>query len=292
MKKTFISLIFIFSFFYGFTQTYLPLLEDNNEWNVLAAGTAPYPNWDTVYSTINYLLSGDTVINSISYKKLYYSSEEIPLNWEFYCLLKEDSTYKVWLRFENEDQDYLMYDFSVNLGDTVIVGQYDPVDLIVDSVTTITINETVHKKYWFTCINNPYYHEYWIEGIGSNQGIVWSGSAMIVGGFYRLLCLSKNEVLYFMNPEYNTCYLNTVGINDLSQISFEIYPNPTKGTINLKYSKELEIKSITINDLFGQLVEEFEPNQQTIDITALSKGIYLLKILVNQGQYVKKIIVD
>ncbi len=292
MKKFLIIFILANCSLVGFNQTYVPLLEDENTWNVLFSAVPwPYP-FDTTYSTTTYKINGDTLINSILYKKMYSTDEETPQNWDLFGFMREDTTKKVWLKFDNDDEEYLMYDYSINPGDSIKVGFGGQEDLFVDSVTIITIEGTSLKKYWFSCLVNPYYHEYWIEGIGSNQGIVWSGSASFVGGFSRLLCLSKNGLLYFMNPDYSTCYLNTVGVDAIRSEPFVIYPNPAKDFIAIKHLKGFEIKSITILDLIGRIVKEFDSDNTSLDIASLSKGIYMLRIITGQDQFVKKIMID
>lgn len=290
MKKALIIFYFTSMSMMAFSQDYIPLIEDENSWNVLAAGI--YPFWDTVYSTESYKISGDTILNSVSYKKMYTSLEEITYNWNFYCYMREDTTGKVWLKMTANDEEFLMYDFSIIAGDTVQVGKDDPVDLLVDSITTVTINGIDHQEYWFTCFNNEYYHEYWIEGIGSNQGIVWSGSAMIVGGFFRLLCESKNEVLYYMNPFYSSCYVNTVGIDENVSNSIEIYPVPAKDILFIDNVKKFELISIMIADLSGRIVKVFNKNLSCLDISSIPKGIYIFKVTYNGGEFVKKILID
>jgi hypothetical protein len=206
--------------------------------------------------------------------------------------MREDTTGKVWLKMTANDEEFLMYDFSIITGDTVQVGKDDPVDLLVDSITTVIINGIDHQKYWFTCFTNEYYHEYWIEGIGSNQGIVWSGSAMIVGGFFRLLCKSKNEVLYYMNPDYSSCYINTVGIDENVSNSIEIYPVPAKDILFIDNFKNFELISIIVADLSGRIVKVFNKNLSCLDISSIPKGIYLIKVTYNGGEFVKKILID
>jgi len=292
MKKPLIAFALFFSVLTGYNQAYLPLLVENNEWNVLCAGTTPYPYWDTVYSTMSYKISGDTLINAMQYKKVYSSDEEVPLNWNINCCMREDTTGLVWMRYLNESDEYLVYDFSINPGDTVILGHYDSVRMLVDSITVMSIEGNDHRKYWFTCLDNPYYDEYWIEGIGSSRGLTWSGSAMVVGGFYKLLCMSQEEGLYFMNPEYSSCYLNTVGVRETEPSPFRLYPNPARDILTIEYSSDLKPGSITINDIAGRMIMEFHPDQKSLDISSLPMGIYLLMITTGRDVFMKKIMVE
>lgn len=58
-----------------------------------------------------------------------------------------------------------------------------------------------------------------------------------------------------------------------------IYPNPTSDILNIKTASEID--SIEIYDLLGKRVKTFTEsniNNNTIDISQLSKGMYLAKI--------------
>ncbi len=58
-------------------QSYFPLVEDNKNWSVLHE-IFSLPWEPTTYYTENYKIDGDTIINSMSYKKLFNSNDE---NW-------------------------------------------------------------------------------------------------------------------------------------------------------------------------------------------------------------------
>lgn len=64
-----------------------------------------------------------------------------------------------------------------------------------------------------------------------------------------------------------------------------LYPNPATSIINLKFSadNDLKISSITIYSVFGQTVFSHNNSSDTIDISNLQSGIYLLKATTNKG---------
>lgn len=66
-----------------------------------------------------------------------------------------------------------------------------------------------------------------------------------------------------------------------------VYPNPTKSIVNLKSSHE--IKSIELCDLSGKLIMKTINPKNSVDISSVQKGIYLLKISLDNGIIVKKI---
>lgn len=73
----------------------------------------------------------------------------------------------------------------------------------------------------------------------------------------------------------------TLGTHEVSskKTSLEIYPNPTKGEINIKTDKN--IKSSTIFDMTGKSL--LQNNNEKADISSLPKGAYLLKVIFTDG---------
>jgi hypothetical protein len=288
MKTTVIAIFCLILAGKTFSQDYYPLIMEDNTWNVLCVTFNP--PFDNYYSTVTYKLSGDTTFNSLTYKKTYSSWEEIPENWILYGFMREDTDKQVWLKTEFATQESLMYDFSVAVADSVLVGQQAPVNLLVDSITTVTINGTERYKYWLSGIEDMDYHESWIEGIGSDKGIVWSGSAGLTGGWYELLCLSNNGEQIFMNPAYDFCYLSTVKIDENITESIHIYPIPTSNSLKFNNINNVEIVSISILDFSGRKIKEFRPNSEVLDISSLTSGIYFLKMNTEKGEILMKFI--
>ncbi|WP_306353402.1 T9SS type A sorting domain-containing protein [Flavobacterium sp. '19STA2R22 D10 B1'] len=70
---------------------------------------------------------------------------------------------------------------------------------------------------------------------------------------------------------------------------FTVYPNPTRGTININYSNGLPIESIELFNMAGQMVKS-QANSTQLDVSGLSNGIYILKLNNNNTLYTQKII--
>lgn len=65
-----------------------------------------------------------------------------------------------------------------------------------------------------------------------------------------------------------------LGTDEVSKSKTDIYPNPTKGEINIKTDKK--IKSSTIFDLSGKVL--LQSNSEKLNISSFSKGTYLVKV--------------
>lgn len=93
-------------------------------------------------------------------------------------------------------------------------------------------------------------------------------------------------------------YDNPIGVNELEETSiFSVYPNPTNGKINLKInqSENLEIKNITIYNVYGaELAADFQmisSSNLQIDLTNWANGIYFIELQTKENNYLKKIVV-
>ena len=295
MKNFYLITILILLACVANSQEYFNLIEENKTWNVMnvIVNYSP-PNYvpDTSFSTTTYKISGDSVLNSNTYKKVYSSDEEFPVDWNYNCLIREDvNNKKAWIKNSSENER-LLYNFSVNVGDSILLGYpEEQFYLYVDSIINININQTLRKKYWLSCKVKPEYNETWVEGIGSNKGILASGSAFIVGGWSWLLCVSENNELIYENPNYNDCYMITTGIQESKKELFNIYPNPVKDKIYIVNHQNIKIKSIILSDYLGNEIKYFITNNYYLDIHDIPSGLYILKINYTKGVIIKKIII-
>lgn len=74
----------------------------------------------------------------------------------------------------------------------------------------------------------------------------------------------------------------TLGTSEVSKTKAEnisVYPNPTKGEINIKTDKK--IKSATVIDASGKSL--LNNTSERLDISSFPKGIYLLKVDFSDG---------
>lgn len=80
--------------------------------------------------------------------------------------------------------------------------------------------------------------------------------------------------------------------NDAATIS--VYPNPANNNITINFITQVANSELQITNLSGQLVQQSTINhsQSTIDISSLSKGIYIIKISDSKGQtlHVEKLV--
>ena len=79
-----------------------------------------------------------------------------------------------------------------------------------------------------------------------------------------------------------------LSVQDIKKDNLEIFPNPTNGIIKIK--GDAKIKSVEITNTVGQLLRN-QSETQKIDLTSYPKGIYFVKInLENSKEIIKKVI--
>ncbi|MFZ4520806.1 MAG: T9SS type A sorting domain-containing protein [Bacteroidales bacterium] len=283
-----ITLIFLGIYIYasGFGQGYIPTVGNDKNWNVLCVvSCVPF---DSTYSTISYNMSGDTVFSTGTYQKIFSSQGALP-GRNLYCFMREDASHKVWMKRSSAEPDQLMYDYSVQPGDSIVAG-ISQVYMYVDSVTQVTINGTSRQKFWLSCKVVPGYKETWTEGVGSSRGIIYSGSAVVVGGWYWFLCLSEPGQLTYMNPDFNSCDLIS-GVPEQKSSAIFVYPNPAHARLKFELPGTIFLQSIHLTDISGLFSREYSPGSSSIDLSGLPSGIYLLKLAWASGETTRKIIV-
>jgi hypothetical protein len=260
-------------------QEYLPMVQEGNEWHTLFQGMA-LDKYNYVFSC-----SGDTLVDNVQYSKLILTRDEHEPY--LFSLLREVDG-KVWaLYFLNNPEEFLLYDFTANVGDNLVVGDFGT-NYVVDSISTEHIGGLDRKKLWLVTndyLGNPQVRETWIEGIGSNLGMPWSGWGVGVYDFYsRLLCFHQDGELVWQNPQFDGCtYTAVEEIQGNETVSF--YPNPTNGIVNVEGHDIIEVK---VYNALGQLVKETKDD--VLDLSDQEAGIYILKVITPSETITKQII--
>ena len=85
-----------------------------------------------------------------------------------------------------------------------------------------------------------------------------------------------------------TVYTSTLGLDQKFETSkLTLYPNPVANQI---FISSENVQKVEIYNLLGTLVKTIEKNTQTIDVSNLPSGNYIVKITTDQGMVTKKIV--
>lgn len=101
----------------------------------------------------------------------------------------------------------------------------------------------------------------------------------------RIMVAAETNVFYNINP-INFTITQTLGVNETAANKdvFVVYPNPSKGLLNIKFVNSNEVYDITVYDVSGKLVFTQANNKLnhdkvgTFDLSQLVKGDYLIKV--------------
>ncbi len=155
---------------------------------------------------------------------------------------------------------YFFFDgFGLMDGDNISIGNNAPVKVLkVDyESNTITIDKSIS---W---------------GSGDGVSLPYNGSAPDIGAFESGSTLATNEF-------------------DTNSIAIQIYPNPAVNEINIHFTENQNVESISIYDVLGKRVftKKIEASESKITLNPnLSKGVYFLKIESDKGMLSEKIII-
>ena len=241
-----------------------------NQWNVLWFDGMRF---DETASTSHYQLGQDTVIGDYTYRKFTSrTSVRFTEDWKVYVYYEG---------FDDNDPytedlptgEYLAYDFSAQVGDTLEVfsgiGTYSTYLCVVDDVQQTDIQTalrtiTLHKICRMDTDGDGIEEDYddremtWIEGVGSPEGFLISDlpCGWVGGGANHLLCAYKDDELKYTGDLYDEygCEYNATEqkpedlfptLWGLQRTSFTEYSECSDSYASLFQSKG---ETITIND--------------------------------------------
>jgi hypothetical protein len=288
MKK--VVLLFLLSFIFRNSngQQYYPFPTSNAFWlDGMSTGPNDDPGW---CANFQHTITGDTVINSIAYHKLDKS-----VVYHFYpfigmCVFdstiasspnsyqgafREDSSLKkVYYIPANDSNEVLMYDFDLNVGDTMFtaltVGCWG---FPVTSIDSVLVGSLYHKRY-----NTSSGFTSFIEGVGSTDGL-FAAWCDFTEFSQSLICLNINNVGAF--PSGSSCS-PLLGIEKPGEnnVLVQVSPNPSPGLIHLTFQNLSALKNIQIMNSIGKtLAEKNTRNSETdFDLSSYPKGVYFFKI--------------
>ena len=78
--------------------------------------------------------------------------------------------------------------------------------------------------------------------------------------------------------------------NSYVESNFNIFPNPSKGIVNISLDNNLQIEKVNVYNQLGQLVKTTKSN--IISTLELEKGCYFIQVVTSQGNATKQLIVE
>ena len=278
---------------------YTPLISEDKVWIERNTFT---DREDIRPPRVSYVFSffmGDTLVHTQHYHKLYsqlfyvedwYNSQAVQMindtlqQPRLSALLREDTSQQQVFHYQHDEQEYLVYDFSLQPSDTFFFIDTH----VVDSIGEVILpNGNIHRQFFFSSPGAPSLVNSYIEGIGGSNGLVQPFDFLAVSGATsktEIICYTEKEEMLFgicEAPSYVT-----VGQEDLSLPSrdwnmVELFPNPADNYIRLNIGKPMSHLQFTLLNSNGGIVNYglIPPVRDfSIDVSDLSKGFYFMVI--------------
>ncbi|NLL28287.1 MAG: hypothetical protein GX259_05790 [Bacteroidales bacterium] len=266
--KTKIFLLVLFLPILCFSQNYSKMVKPNSHYNYFTIYPFPPNTYDY---TVFYKFSDTVMIDTLSCMKLMSSTDTSLTTWDFTGAYFYEDTINKKVYLHDGDTLGLIYDFSVDVGDTVFV--YNPIeggemtmDFIVESIDSVFYDGKYHKA---ISLN----HDYWIEGIGSHYGLLHPGSEL-VGLTRELVCFYIDMQFQYKNPDYSSCFYSGVGVDEKEQQTF--FCEIRGGRVSV--SSESKIDAIIVSNALGQIVKKVSVNdfQTSFDMSFLQNNLLFI----------------
>lgn len=264
---------------------YLPIAKQGRVWYSIVGDVS------AGHSTAVLGVEGDTTISGTTHP-LLVTKDSLAQTADTLAYMDED-TVQGTLRIEFFGlQPTQYYDFGLQQGDTVYhtayySGMMD--SAIVDTVYSITdFNNVTRKVLHFRAAddmsnNCDPFRQPWIEGLGAGILIDPIITCNIPHyPFYRLRCVLDGATKIY-GDTVQECYSeDDISINEVEVQQLGIFPNPASSTITI--DSQVHIESIRIGTLSGAtlIYKPFATN--SIDVSFLPKGIYILEVISKDGE--------
>lgn len=95
---------------------------------------------------------------------------------------------------------------------------------------------------------------------------------------------------------FNTEFVQQLGVDEFENNDFVFYPNPVSDWLTISVRGNATIAGVTVYDVLGKTVftqKASNLSTQTVDLSAVSKGMYLIEVTTDTNhKVIKKLIVD
>ena len=234
---------------------------------------------DITYQHLEY--ASDTVINSRRTKILVetntmYDKEQ----WVDQEYIYEDGDKIYWWNKDLEDFT-LLYDFGAEVGDEwEINGGWFTITVHVDAAQMVTFKSQPYRVLSVSDVSGLFTGDI-ICGIG-HQNRFFPESPIAkdyeVNGL-RCFWQDGDLILTMGEEDCDAVYYEYHDVDENPETSFTVYPNPTNGLLHVETQRATSLPmEYHITNLLGQTMLSGVLDGETLDVSVLSNGFYLLKI--------------
>lgn len=279
----------------------------NGNWNYhggpnVSSGTSLYPNIfitnnDTVLVAFKDISAG----NKASVKKFNgtswvnvgpagFSSGNI-----IYCDIAADVSGNIFVAYADgtHGNDVTVMAYNGSIWDTV--GTTQIAGTSVTNNLTLEVDQLGAPHIAFTDPASPGYGITVMKYNGTSWGSVGSRGFSPNSSIYPGLTFSSVNAPFIVFRDGTNSKPSVMSFQNTTEVTkvekendFTLFPNPTNSKLNIHTTEGFTFGQIL--NLNGKIVRHLYKNQQTIDVSDLAEGVYLVKLQTNEGMSVKKFI--
>lgn len=236
--------------------------------------------------------SDNVVIGGKIYHKVYQSETDVTLGISAYVgAIREDAmTRRVYYYDLAKGTERMVYDFSLNVGDTVFTAPGNA-EAIVYATDIVNIAGVDRKRITFRlpAASTPWMEGEWVEGIGNTGVGGLTGSPMAqptCDCATTTVCFAGDGVIMYHNANYLTVdcenVFSTAAAGSLSSVhdNVKFVPNPASGFARMLLPAG-KFETLTIADVAGRIVRKAHVAGQTesmVDTRDMAPGVYFYRL--------------
>lgn len=203
------------------------------------------------------------------------------------------SIYETTFIPDPEKYYYAFYDWKVN--SYLCHSTLQKVHGIVDQQPVADFAVAVNDPDIETANASQYGAKYfWDFGDGNTSNEENATHLYQDNGTYEIMLITSNSCS--SDTSYQTIEIRTVGIGEISQNDFKVYPNPANDQIRISWNSQLESPThLYIRNVEGNVVKTVSTDKNStqvlVDIQNLASGMYILECQFESGIAIRKLIV-
>lgn len=246
-----------------------------------------------------YYIKGDSTIGNLTYQKLFKrgkseftwnASPPIPPSCtgshvfnHFEALIRQDKR-KVYVR-DNQGTDTLLYDFDLQIGDSLPVtwnNQNIKGSIIVSGIDSILAGTDYRRIFQLSGNSSSTL----VEGIGHNNGLLEPFPPILECG-YNLECFALGDTVYFPNKGTPCDFTVSIPPAPPGSAGLHVFPNPARDHFTVQLSEAVKDPQVFAFDAIGRQTLLQASNigraELQMQIADLAKGIFLIRIISRAG---------
>lgn len=238
------------------------------EWGCVYRTTDPINPFS---SDVGFRTAFDTLLNGVEYTYVedYASVPRL-------IRVEGEQVYAKFMSACCESAEFLLYDFSLNAGDSTTIygysGQPDPYPAYVESVDSLLVGDQYRKK--LRVVSGFQVFDF-VQGVGALQGVFYCDLPM-TDWMSELVCFSINGTAYALDGSgttYDVSCWQTIDNKSHADSRIRVFPNPASNYLHIDGVKPVRVE---IYNTSGKYVAS--SNSSIVDISLLNSGFYIVKV--------------